>query len=105
MTKLIDAIGQIDAETSNMTRAERISYGARTGLARHEYLRLLTLSISLHQLILCSGAFFLSVAFDRLALPPACRVEDYGHCDVEEAEAELCCGHDVPLSHCCVEYP
>jgi hypothetical protein len=43
--------------------------------------------IPLHQLILCSGAFFLSVAFDRLGLPPACCVANHGHFDVEDAEA------------------
>jgi hypothetical protein len=53
------------------------------------------LLIPLHQLILCSGAFFPPVAFDCLGLPPACGVAEYGHCDVKEAEAELCCGHDV----------
>ena len=64
-------------------------------MATHEHSRLLTPLIPLQQLILCSGAFFLSVTFDRLGLPPACCVEDYGHCDAEETEAELCCGHDV----------
>jgi hypothetical protein len=54
----------------------------------------LTLLIPQRQLILSSGAFFPPVAFDCLALPPACCVPDRGHCDVEEAEAELCCGHD-----------
>ena len=51
----------------------------------------------LHQLILFSGAFFPPVAFGCLALPPACCVPDQGHCDVEEAEAELCCSHNVAL--------
>jgi hypothetical protein len=64
-------------------------------MATQEHSRLLTPLIPLHQLILCSGAFFLSVAFDHFGLPPACRVADYSHCDVKEAEAELCCGHDV----------
>ena len=45
--------------------------------------------IPLHQLILCSGAFFLSVAFDRLGLPPACCVADHGNSDVEDTEACL----------------
>ena len=71
------------------------------GLATHEHHRLSTLSIPLHQLILCSDfilssdAFFPPVAFDCLALPPACCIADDGYCDVEEAEAELCCRHDV----------
>ena len=65
------------------------------GLATQEHLRLLTLLVPLHQLILCSGAFLPPVAFDCLDLPPACCVAEYGHCDVKEAEAELCCGHDV----------
>jgi hypothetical protein len=61
----------------------------------------LTVLIPLHQLIVCSDfilssdAFFPPVAFDCLGLPPACCVAEYGYCDVEEAEAELCCGHDV----------
>jgi hypothetical protein len=64
-------------------------------VATHEHLWLVTLLIPLHQLILSSGAFLPPVAFDCLALPPACCVPDHGHCDVDEAEAELCCGHDV----------
>jgi len=64
-------------------------------MATHERSRLVTPLIPRHQLILCSSAFFLSIAFDRLGLPPACCVADHGHCDVEEAEAELCCGHVV----------
>jgi hypothetical protein len=63
----------------------------------HEHPRFLTLLIALHQLILCSGAFLPPVAFDCLRLPPACCVEDHGHRDVKEAEAELCCRHDVPF--------
>jgi hypothetical protein len=58
------------------------------GLAMHEHLRLVTLLIPL---------LFPPIAFDCLALPPACCVADHRHCDVEEAEAELCCGHDVPF--------
>jgi hypothetical protein len=71
------------------------------GLARHEHHRLFTLSILLRQLILCSDfilssdAFFPPVAFDCLALPRACCVEDHRHREVKEAEAELCCRHDV----------
>ena len=64
-------------------------------LATHEHLQPMTLLILLHQLILSSGAFFPPIAFECLPLPPACCVPDRGHCDVEEAEAELCCGHDV----------
>ena len=64
-------------------------------MATHERSRLVTPLIPLHQLSLCSGAFFPSIAFDRLGLPPACCVADHGHCDVEEAEAELCCGHVI----------
>ena len=63
----------------------------------HEHPRFLTLLIALHQLILCSGAFLPPVAFDCLALPPACCVEDHCHRDVKEGEAELCCRHDVPF--------
>jgi hypothetical protein len=88
------------------------------GLATHEHLQPMTLLILLHPwscqgarsshrlippylLILSSGAFLPPVAFDCLALPPACCVPDQGHCDVEEAEAELCCGHNVAVPKLC----
>src|SRR5688572_24773959 len=64
----------------------------------HRPMALLT---PLHQLILssglilCRGAFFPPVAFDCLALPPACCVEEHRHRDVKDGEAELCCRHDV----------
>jgi hypothetical protein len=75
-------------------------------LATYRHHRLLTLltplhQLMLHQLILSSGAFFPPVAFDCLSLPPARCVADHAHCDVEEAEAELCCGHDVALPELC----
>jgi hypothetical protein len=70
----------------------------KISFATHEHLRLLTLLTPSHQLILCSGTLLPPVAFHRLALPPACCVADHGHSDdAEEAEAELCCGHDVPF--------
>jgi hypothetical protein len=65
------------------------------GLATHEQLRLSSVLILLHQSILRSGAFFPPLAFKCLSLPPARCVADHRHCDVEEAEAELCGGHDV----------
>jgi hypothetical protein len=82
------------AEKNQLPRSNR--------LARYGHHRLLTRltplhQLMLHQLILCS-AFFPPVAFHRLALPPACCVADHGHSDdAEEAEAELCCGHDAPF--------
>ena len=71
-------------------------------LARYGHHRLLTRLTPLHQLILCSDfilssdAFFPPVAFDCLALPPTCCIEEHSHRDVKDGEAELCCGHDVP---------
>jgi hypothetical protein len=68
----------------------------------HRFLTLLTL---LHQFILCSdfilcGAFFPPLAFDRRALPPARCVPNQSRSDEEQADAiQLCCRHDVCLSH------
>jgi hypothetical protein len=83
-----------------MTRGGKDQLLRSNGLATYRHHRLLTLltplhQLMLHQLILCSAAFFRPVAFDCLALPPACCVEDHGHRDVKEGEAELCCRHDV----------
>jgi hypothetical protein len=69
-------------------------------LARYGHRRLLTRltplhQLMLHQLILCSAAFFPPIAFDCLALPPTCCIEEHSHRDVKDGEAELCSRHDV----------
>jgi hypothetical protein len=71
------------------------------GLATHGHHRLLTLLTPLPQFILCSAALLPPLAFDCLALPPACYVEDHGHRDVQEAEAELCRCHDAAFHMIC----
>jgi hypothetical protein len=71
------------------------------GLATYGHHRPMTLLTPLRQLILCSGlilcrgTFLPPVAFDCLALPPACCVEEHSHRDVKDGEAELCCRHGV----------
>jgi hypothetical protein len=69
-------------------------------LARYGHHRLLTRltplhQLMLHQLILCCGAFFPPIAFDCLALPPTCCIEEHSHRDVKDGEAELCSRHYV----------
>jgi hypothetical protein len=86
--------GEVDARFNSMPKAKELTT-ALGGLATQEHVRLLALLIPLHQLILRSGAFFPPVAFDCLGLPPARCVANHRDCDIEEAEAELCCGHDL----------